>query len=329
MTTLAALPIVWLPIRQLSWRPMTGPAEQLDIPVAGGSLRVGRWGRAGPTVLALHGITATHVGWMEVAARLPDVTVLAPDLRGRGRSAHLPGPYGFAVHVADLVALLGAVGCDRAVVAGHSMGGFVATLLAARHPDRVSRLVLLDGGLPTGRPNDPVPPGGIDAVLGPAAARLAMTFPSREAYRDFWRAHPAMGPIWGPTVQAYVDYDLVGEPPDLRSSCREEAMRVDGAEVADHAATTATLLRVTVPIDFLRAERGLLDREPFYREEAVTRWSEGSPAVKACTVSNTNHYSLLLGEPGAGAVADAVRAAVAAGQSRSPSHLGPGTPGRL
>lgn len=291
---------------------MTIPAEQLDIPVAGGSLRVGRWGGAGPTVLALHGITATHMGWVEVASRLPDVTVLAPDLRGRGRSAHLPGPYGFAAHVADLVTLLDVVGCDQVVVAGHSMGGFVATLLAARHPDRVSRLVLLDGGLPTGRPEDPVQPGGIDAVLGPAAARLTMTFPSREAYRDFWRAHPAMGPIWGPAVQAYVDYDLVGEPPELRPSCREEAMRVDGAEVADHAATTAALSQVAAPIDFLRAERGLLDREPFYPEEAVTRWLDGTPVVGARTVPDTNHYSLLLGEPGA----DAVAAVVAAGVTR-------------
>jgi len=292
---------------------MTAPVEQFDVPVAGGSLHAGRWGDAGPTVLALHGITATHVGWSEVARRLPDVTLLAPDLRGRGRSRHLPGPYGFAAHVADLVALLDAEGCDRVVVAGHSMGGFVAVALAARHPDRVSRLVLADGGLPIGRPEDPAPAGGIEVVLGPAAARLAMTFPSREAYRDFWRAHPAMGPMWGPSVQAYVDYDLVGEPPELRSSCREEAMRIDGAEVADNATATAALRRVTAPVAFLRAERGLLDGPPpFYPEDAVARWLHGSPAVEACSVPDTNHYSLLLGPHGAVAVARAVADALKA-----------------
>ena len=283
-----------------------------DVPVAGGSLRTGQWGGAGPTVLAVHGITATHMAWLEVAQQLPDVTLLAPDLRGRGRSAHLPGPYGFAAHVADLVALLDAVGCERVVVVGHSMGGFVAVDLAARHPDRVSRLVLVDGGLPTGRPEDPVPAGGLDAVLGPAAARLAMTFPSREAYRDFWRAHPAIGPIWGPSVEAYVDYDLVGEPPELRSSCVEEAMRFDGAEVVDHAAATAALRRVTAPIAFLRAERGLLDGPPFYPEDAVARWLHGSPVVEARTVSDTNHYSLVLGAQGAAAVALAVADALGA-----------------
>ena len=223
--------------------------------VAGGSLHAGRWGSTGPTVLAVHGITATHLAWLEVAQRLPDITLLAPDLRGRGRSADLPGPYGLGAHVDDLVALLDATGCEQAVVVGHSMGGFVAVTLAARHPDRVSRLVLVDGGLPTGRPEDPVPAGGIEAVLGPAAARLAMTFQSQQAYRDFWRAHPALGPIWGPTIEAYVDYDLVGEPPEMHSSCREAAMRIDGAEVADQASATAALRHVAAPIAFLRAER--------------------------------------------------------------------------
>lgn len=292
---------------------MIALADQLDVPVAGGLLHAGRWGGTGMTALAVHGITASHMAWVEVAHRLPDVTLLAPDLRGRGRSAHLPGAYGMAAHVADLVAMLDAVGCERVVVVGHSMGGFVAVTLAARHPDRVSRLVLVDGGLPTGRPEDPVRAGSIDAVLGPAAARLAMTFRTRESYRDFWRAHPAMGPIWGPAVAAYVDYDLVGEPPELRSSCREEAMRVDGAEVADHGTAAEVLRRVTAPITFLRAERGLLDGPPFYPEDTVAAWLRGRPVVDACTVPDTNHYSILLGAPGAAAVArvvtDAVRGA--------------------
>ncbi len=287
------------------------PAEALQLPVRGGTLHVGRWGSGSPAVLAVHGITATHLAWGQVVRSLTGMSVLAPDLRGRGRSATLPGPYGFEAHVADLVALLDAAGHQRAVVVGHSMGGFVAVALAASHPERVSRLVLVDGGLPTARPEDRGPAGGIDAVLGPAAARLAMTFQSRAAYRELWRAHPAIGPIWGPAVQAYVDYDLVGEAPQLRSSCRQEAMRTDGAEVVDHAATTSTMARVSTPTTFLRAEGGLLDAPPaLYPEESLARWGTGTPVVEARTVPGTNHYSILLAEPGAAAVAAAVTAAV-------------------
>ena len=84
-------------------------------------------------------------------------------------------------------------------------------------------------------------------------------------------------------------------------------MRTDGAEILDHAATAADLRRAGVPIVFLRAERGLLDAEPFYLEDRVTRWSQRTPAVRARTVPDTNHYSLLLSDRGAVAVAHAVR----------------------
>ena len=288
---------------------MTAP-RQLDVPVAGGSLHVGQWGESGPLVLAVHGITGTHLAWQEVANRLPGVRVVAPDLRGRGRSAVLPGPFGFDAHVEDLVAVLDAVSVGSVVVVGHSMGGFVAVALAARFPARISRLILVDGGLPLGQPTDG-PPMDIDAALGPAAARLSMTFPSREAYRDFWRAHPAIGPIWGPSVQAYVDYDLVGEPPGLHSSCRVEAMRANGAEVADHATTTATLGQVSTPMTFLRAERGMLDEVvPLYPLDVIDRALQGGPAVDVATVAGTNHYSIVMGMVGAAAVSAAVTAAL-------------------
>jgi lipase len=280
--------------------------DYFDVPVHGGTLRVGRWGSTGPTVLAAHGITASHMAWLEVAGQLPGLTLIAPDLRGRGRSSQLPGPYDFDAHVSDLVAVLDAVGATRVVVAGHSMGGFVAVRLAGDHPERVSRLVLVDGGLPLGEPDDPLPPGGLEAALGPAAARLAMTFADQHAYHDFWRAHPAVGPVWGPSVEAYVDYDLVGEPPEMRSSCNADAVRINGAEVLDHTSTAAALRRVVAPTRLLRAVRGLLDGAPFYGEDALSQWLAGPPAITVSTVADTNHYSLVLAAPGAAAVAQAI-----------------------
>src|SRR5690606_35734870 len=108
-----------------------------NAPVRGGELAAGAWGpeAARATVLAIHGITANHLAWPFVAAALDDLRVLAPDLRGRGRSGTLPGPWGMLQHADDLVALLDAAGIDRVTVVGHSMGGFVAATLAARHPD--------------------------------------------------------------------------------------------------------------------------------------------------------------------------------------------------
>jgi pimeloyl-ACP methyl ester carboxylesterase len=58
------------------------------------------------------------------------------------------GPVLLAAHGEDLVAVLDHAGVERATVVGHSMGGFVAAVAAHRHPERVERLVLVDGSLP-------------------------------------------------------------------------------------------------------------------------------------------------------------------------------------
>ncbi|WP_448073675.1 alpha/beta fold hydrolase [Georgenia yuyongxinii] len=112
---------------------------EVDVAVDGGTLHAGVWEpRAAadgvPTVLAIHGITATHRAWDWVAPDLAGVRVVAPDLRGRGRSNGLPGPFGMARHADDVAALADQVGARGVVVTGHSMGGFVAVVLAHRHP---------------------------------------------------------------------------------------------------------------------------------------------------------------------------------------------------
>lgn len=231
-------------------------ARDLTVPVHGGRLAVTHWPGEGPPVVALHGITANSLAFAALADALPGVDLYAPDLRGRAGSAELPGPYGLGAHVDDTVALLDHLGLEQAVLVGHSMGAFVAALAAARHPDRFPRVALVDGGV--GFP----PPEGTDidallkAVIGPAMDRLTMTFGSAEEYLEFFRAHPALGPHWGPHVTGYVTRDLTGRAPELRSSCVLDAVRADGADVLGDAETLAAVRRPQVRGELLWAERG-------------------------------------------------------------------------
>ena len=295
--------------------------SSLAVPVAGGSLHVGVAGAAlgtpgVPVLLAVHGITGSHRTWAPVARHLGDaVTMLAPDLRGRGQSAGLGGPFGMAAHVDDLVAVLDHAGCQRAVVAGHSMGGYVTTRFATNAPDRLAAALLVDGGLPLPVPPDVDPDVLLGLVLGPSLARLQMTFPSLEAYRDFWRAHPAFaGEALTDDVVDFIDYDL--GPPETgsdgatvyRSRVSEDAVRADGRDLLDGDSARKTLHSLTDPCALLWARRGLQNEDrPLLPAEVIAEARALLPHLAVQEVPDTNHYFILLGDRPAGVVADEIR----------------------
>jgi lipase len=288
----------------------------LNVAVDGGDLRVLLWGTGKRVAVAVHGITASGMSWQAVARHMPpDWTLAAPDLRGRGHSRDLPGPFGLDRHARDVVAVLrhfsGSRGSGvRPVLAGHSMGAYIALLARDAHPELVRRLVLIDGGMPV-----PVPEGAdldavADATLGPAIARLGQTFSSTEAYLDFWRAHPALAGHWTADVEAYIRYDLIGEPGQLRSRCVSEAVRADGRDVLAEKPAADALQRLTKPTPLLTAPAGKFgEPPPLIPPEVVAAWAERVPALRPQVVPGVNHYTIMFDKEGAAAVSQAIRAA--------------------
>ncbi len=193
----------------------------LELTVAGGryavhDLSVGDPGPGAPVVVAVHGITANGLWFGPLAHALADrlgaggVRLLAPCLRGRADSAGVTAASGgtaatggsaaggvteaagLGTHAADVAQVCRVLHLHRPVLVGHSMGAWVAALVAAADPAGTRGLVLADGGLTT-----PLPAGiAIDALvrstLGPALGRLGDTFEDSAAYRRFWGSHPAL-----------------------------------------------------------------------------------------------------------------------------------------
>ncbi|MFJ6623038.1 alpha/beta fold hydrolase [Kitasatospora sp. NPDC091335] len=278
--------------------------EESTVPVPGGDLAVLRWPAEdpeAPTIVAVHGITANGLAWYEVADRLAGrATLLAPDLRGRGASRSVAGPYGLARHADDVAALIGALGSGPVTVVGHSMGAWVAALAAVRHPGLVRRVLLVDGALTFPLPEGVHEEDALAAVLGPALARLSTTFQDRDAYREFWRAHPAFAGAWSEGIDAYTQRDLVGTEPELHSSCVLEAVRVDGAQVLLDEDAAAAVHRLPCPAELLWAERGLLDEpQGLYDHGRIGLAGLDQERVPASPVPDTNHYSILWGGAGA------------------------------
>ncbi|MGY4474956.1 alpha/beta fold hydrolase [Bradyrhizobium sp. USDA 3364] len=123
--------------------------EHLTIRANGAAFHVARTG-SGPPLLLLHGWPEFWLTWKPVMARLADrYTLIAPDLRGFGDSDKPQGTsqgaaYGPDQHTDDMLALLDALGIDRAGIVGHDVGGAVMQPLARKAAERIAGLFFFD-----------------------------------------------------------------------------------------------------------------------------------------------------------------------------------------
>lgn len=135
---------------------------------------------SGPAIVLLHGTSANHAVWEPVAEALAaSATVIALDQRGHGRSDKPARGYTGPDFASDVVTVLDALGIERAIVGGHSLGGRNAWLTGALHPDRVNAVVSVD-----------YTPYVESAVLDDLATRVAggyRAFPDVAAIEDYIR----------------------------------------------------------------------------------------------------------------------------------------------
>ena len=290
---------------------MRPPAEDVDVPVDGGMLRVAVWPGAAPdapTAVLVHGVTSSHLAWQFVADRLPGMRLVAPDLRGRGRSNMLAGRAGMTAHADDLAAVLDRLGIDSVAVVGHSMGGFVAAVMAHRHPTRVRRLVLVDGGLPLDVPAGLSGEQVVAAVLGPTAARLGMRFATTGEYFAFWRAHPAFARDWTPELERYLEYDLVDDGAGaLRPATAYQIVVDDTVDMNTGTALDDALAALRHPTRLITVPRGLQDEPPgLYSTAHLARVLPAYPGIVHTRVDGFNHYTIVMSAAGADIVAPLV-----------------------
>ncbi|MCH7738363.1 MAG: alpha/beta hydrolase [Chloroflexi bacterium] len=172
--------------------------KELWADIGGLKVRYLDWGGDGQPLLALHGL-ASSAHWYDIVAPLlrDRYHIYAPDQRGHGQTTNAPDGYDWKTLSADLVGLLDHIELDKVAVMGHSWGGNVATNLAANYPERVTRLIMIDGGF-------------LDGRLFPGATWEA--FSHRVRPRDvtgdreefLGRLRDQLGDIWNPEVERIV-----------------------------------------------------------------------------------------------------------------------------
>jgi pimeloyl-ACP methyl ester carboxylesterase len=248
------------------------------------------------------------VSFTGVAERLAGRRPLfAIDLRGRGDSDKPDGPYGMAQHARDVAAAMQTMELGPSVIVGHSMGAFVATALATQNPERVSGIIMIDGGYVPDLPVGVDTAQMLDATLALRISQLSRTYESRKAFLDFWRGQPNFPPEeWNSWTEAFLGYEVTGEA-TVRPKASAGAVQLDVAEAFKKDEIIGRLKSLSVPVLLLRAEKGLEPKQPPIFPDAVMKsFRECVPEMKEEMISGTTHFTITLGERGASRVADLI-----------------------
>ena len=289
---------------------MSLPTQRILVPVQGGELAVFQYGNGdGTPVLLIHGVTSSNRAFQLFADALiaRGKAPFAVDLRGRGDSNSLQGPFGMRNHAADMAAVINHFGWNRPDVIGHSMGGFVAAALVGLYPDAVGEVVFADGGLPL-----PMPPGMtveqiMPFVLGPAMTRLAMEFENKEAYRNYWKPQAAFAKGWSSVLGEYVDYDLRGSEPHMKAATNPQAVEDDSRDLFGDDLIVKSLQGLRKQSLFIKAERGLQNEEGgLYPMPVLDAVLPAYPMLTLELLSDCNHYDMFLEATGAEKVAQII-----------------------
>ena len=116
--------------------------------VQSNGIRLHYWRTGGqdkPVMIMAHGITDYGLNWATLASKLePDYDIIMYDARGHGFSEKPTGPYDLATHVEDLVGLIKALGIQKPILVGHSMGGSIVALAAATYAEIPKAIIMED-----------------------------------------------------------------------------------------------------------------------------------------------------------------------------------------
>jgi pimeloyl-ACP methyl ester carboxylesterase len=278
------------------------------VPVQGGLLTYEVLAGTTEPVLAIHGVSSQRRLWNWLHAEAPELTLIAPDLRGRADSVAISGPFSLAQHVDDMILILDQLEVEAIHICGASMGGFVAIRLAALHPTRVKSLILVDGGFPMD-----TPPGLTrEMVPGHFADRLARledNWDDLDDYIAFFVSNNA--PLLDredPLLRDNLMHDLR----DGRVRLSPDALVADAADTFFDPNPWES---VQVPIRFLHAQWGVgTHGVPAYPDDLVERYEPYT--VEMRSLSGLDHAGTIMTHSGAAAVAEVIKEALrAASQS--------------
>lgn len=248
------------------------------------------WGEAGGRrVLALHGWLDNAATYDRLAPLLPGLELVALDFAGHGLSQHRAqhAGYHFVDWLPDVVDAADALGWDRFALMGHSMGGAVSAMVAGTVPERIERVVLLDGVAPFTAEAHEAP----ERVAQYLRERARLTNKKAPVYA---RRDDVVERLLGvaPTLSRAAAETLVSRgvgPVEGGFTWRYDARlrRISPVRLTDEH-VRAFLARITAPVLLVRPEVGY----PFPNQEQLAGWLATIPDLRRLDVPGQHHVHL-------------------------------------
>lgn len=244
-----------------------------------------------PPIVLLHGLSANaneFCGLID-AGLAPAHRVVAPDLRGRARTGTPDSGYTMGDHAKDVLALLDHLGLGEVVLGGHSFGGLLSIYMAAKHPDRVSKVVVIDAAIE-------VHPDVRD-MLRASLGRLERTLPSTTAYLDQLRSASYINGMWDDYMESYYRAEIRenadGTAQSMTSS-RAVADALDGAQAENWEALVG---KVSQPVLLFNATEGYgpPGSPPLVPPAQAKRTAEAFKNCKYVPIA-ANHLTMVFGK---------------------------------
>lgn len=261
---------------------------------------------AGPTVVALPGLGSSAWAWESLAEAAPDLNLYAISLAGRGGSHAAQGAKGLEGHARMVAAVVEELGLEDVVVVGHSMGAYLAPLVAQQLNGRVKHLVLVDGGI---RPAFPffMSAGLTRMVFRSQLKKARGPFPTIEAVLKKARVGPMLAdrPELTPQIIRMLDRELGGTPGARTALTDVERCADDAADTFFGPSFEPALAALTVPAYVILAENAKkAGQKPFISDARVKTAVAQQPLLAKVTRLTGNHITVVF-EP---EVIEAIRA---------------------
>jgi lipase len=270
------------------------PLDEL-VPLREITMHVVDWPGEDPTIVAIHGSAGHAYALTALGERLaPDVRFIAVDLRGHGSSDKPPSGYGVEEHVEDVLQLIDALGLQRPILLGHSIGGAIATFAVEAGRDAFGGLILFDAVVGDRRFVE-----SASFVVDSWGPSLEQRFAAFDEYHGRWGAEPEDS-VWKRWLERSDRMELAPLPDGtLRRRGLREALAAEWASVARANALDA-LSRVAVPVFVVYADAAW-DGAP-YLDEATVDAQLAAARDSRLYVASGQHHADIIRRPSDGLV---------------------------